>query len=150
LEEAPAPAVQAAAVAVIGNVAVDVRWPLARGYGKKYCLVPRRTWGGYPAAAARPLLALGVAPRTVSGRGPGGAGEFVAKAARQAGLDVRWLRLGTAPTREAQVLEHEGERTILLESRPFARWEPTVLDEPPLCESQLWCAGGTLDPPGND
>jgi sugar/nucleoside kinase (ribokinase family) len=135
-------------VAVIGNIAVDVRWLIDRGYGKKYAIRPRRAWGGYPAAAAQQFQALQVPASVVSVRGADPAGEFVAERVRQAGLDASWLRVDSAPTRQAQILEHVGERTILIEKKRFARWEPTSRDERPLRSAALWCAGGTLDEPG--
>jgi sugar/nucleoside kinase (ribokinase family) len=144
------PAAAPVAVAVIGHLAADVCWPLAGGYGRKYVTTPQRRMGGYPAASSRQLLALKLEPMVVSARGPDLAGAFLLQAARKEGLSVESIRLVKAPTREAQIIEHGGERTIMLEKRPFARLQPTDLDDPSLASAALWCAGGSLDDPRSD
>ncbi|HVS34814.1 MAG TPA: PfkB family carbohydrate kinase [Gemmataceae bacterium] len=137
-------------VAAIGNVAGDVCWRIAHGYGAKYVMVPEYRWGGYLRACSVQLRELGLRPRPISARGPDRAGETVTEHMKRAGLDVRWLRTVRAPTRVAHVLEHGEERTILIEKKPFARLQPALLDERPLRDCDVWCAGGTLDPMGPD
>jgi sugar/nucleoside kinase (ribokinase family) len=130
-------------------MAADVRWPLGQGYSRKYVMTPQRGWGGYPAATSRQFRALQLQPHVVSVRGPDLAGAFVVEEATRAEVNVNAVRLAPDfPTREAQIVEYRGERTILIEKRLFARLEPDDLDHSTLGNVALWCAGGSLDDPG--